>query len=202
MSQLQICALWTKSVKYSNLCILNLQKVLKTKFLPLKRTTAWDILGLPFWILYFFIVSYCIVPVELFSYRERLLQQNGDTGKRDGGKTTCIWVHLVQGHVCSSPSLPPPPLTPPSNAIRRAAGLRIISSPSHPSPDRFWQPHQKSRMASILEAVSMIADYGQQQWSYTNFRLSDRTLRSRDRIFEFSQELVKICGINFSLVWD
>ncbi len=57
--------------------------------------------------------------------------------------------------------------------------------------DRFWQPRQKSRMASILEAVSMIADFGQQQWSYTNFRLSDRTLRSQDRIFEFSQKLVK-----------
>ncbi len=48
-------------------------------------------------------------------------------------------------------------------------------------------------MASILETVSMIADFGQQQWSCTNFRLSDSTLRSRDRIFEFSQELVKIC---------
>ncbi len=35
----------------------------------------------------------------------------------------------------------------------------------------------------------MIADFGQQQWTCTNFRLSDRTLRSRDRIFEFSQEL-------------
>jgi hypothetical protein len=35
---------------------------------------------------------------------------------------------------------------------------------------------------------------GQQQWSCTNFRCSDRTLRSRDRIFEFSQEIVKICS--------
>jgi hypothetical protein len=60
--------------------------------------------------------------------------------------------------------------------------------------DRFWQPRQKSRMASILETVSMIAEFGQQRWSYTNFRLSDRTLRSRDRIFKFSQELVKICA--------
>ncbi len=40
----------------------------------------------------------------------------------------------------------------------------------------------------------MIADFGQQQWSYTNFRLKDRTLRSRDRILEFSQELMKICA--------
>ncbi len=49
-------------------------------------------------------------------------------------------------------------------------------------------------MASNLEAVSIIADIGQQQWSCTNFRLSDRTLRSRDRVLEFSQELVKICA--------
>ncbi len=69
-----------------------------------------------------------------FSYRERLLQQNGDIGKRDGGKTTCIWAHLVQGHVYSSPSPPSPPLTPPSNVITRAAGLRTISFPSHPLP--------------------------------------------------------------------
>ncbi len=40
----------------------------------------------------------------------------------------------------------------------------------------------------------MIADFGQQQGSKTNFQLSDRTLRSRDRILEFSQELVKICA--------
>jgi hypothetical protein len=38
----------------------------------------------------------------------------------------------------------------------------------------------------------MIADIGKQQGSYTNFRLSDRTLRSRDRVFEFSQEWVKM----------
>ncbi len=49
-------------------------------------------------------------------------------------------------------------------------------------------------MASNLEAVSMIADFGQQQRSCTNFRISDRKLRSRDRILEFSQELVKICA--------
>ncbi len=71
--------------------------------------------------------------------------------------------------------------------------------PPHPLPpppqrimDRFWQPRPKSRMASILEAVSMIAEFRQQQWLCTNFRCSDRTLRSRDRIFEFSKEIVKI----------
>jgi hypothetical protein len=40
----------------------------------------------------------------------------------------------------------------------------------------------------------MIADFGQQQWSCTNFWISDRKLRSRDRILEFSQKLVKICA--------
>jgi hypothetical protein len=49
-------------------------------------------------------------------------------------------------------------------------------------------------MASILESVSMLAEFGQQRWLSTNFRCSDRTPRSRDRIFEFSQELVKICA--------
>ncbi len=80
-------------------------------------------------------------------------------------------------------------------------GAPTRTPPSHsPSPpphwimDRFWQPRQKSRMASVLETVSMIAEFGQQQWSYTNFGVSDRTLRSRDRIFKFSQELVKICA--------
>ncbi len=63
---------------------------------------------------------------------------------------------------------PPPPPPPPIGIL-----------------DRFWQPRQKSRMASILETVSMEADFGHQQWSCTNFQLSDRTLRSRDRIFEF-----------------
>ncbi len=36
--------------------------------------------------------------------------------------------------------------------------------------------------------MSMVAEFGQQ-----HFRCSDRTLRSRDRIFDFSQEMVKIC---------
>ncbi len=40
----------------------------------------------------------------------------------------------------------------------------------------------------------MVAEFGQQQWSCTNFRCSDRTLKSRDRIFDFSQEMGKICA--------
>ncbi len=45
----------------------------------------------------------------------------------------------------------------------------------------------------------MKAEFGQQQWPCTNFRCSDRTLRSRDRIFEFSQEIVKICTADKNL---
>ncbi len=37
----------------------------------------------------------------------------------------------------------------------------------------------------------MVAEFGQQLWLCTNFRCSDRTLRSRDRILDFSQEMVK-----------
>ncbi len=65
--------------------------------------------------------------------------------------------------------------------------------------DRFWQPRPKSRMASILEPVSMIAEFVQQQWLCTTFRWSDGTLRSRDRFFEFSQEIVKICAATRNL---
>jgi hypothetical protein len=37
----------------------------------------------------------------------------------------------------------------------------------------------------------MVAEFGQQLWLCMNFRCSDRTLRSRDRILDFSQEMVK-----------
>ncbi len=77
---------------------------------------------------------------------------------------------------------------------RRGALNRAPPFPPHRIIDRFWQPRPKSRMASILESVSMVAEFGQQQWSCTNFRCSDRTLRSRDRILKFSQEMVKICA--------
>ncbi len=93
-----------------------------------------------------------------FSYRERLQQQNGDMRKRDKAETRCTWLHLVQGHICS-PSLlltPPPPFSlPPINAItgQPACALIPIPPPPHPPPMRImarsWQPHPKTRMASI-----------------------------------------------------
>ncbi len=134
--------------------------------------------------------------------------------ERGCNSRTEIWEREMEWKLCAYPaafstrtclllplsSFPPPPFfsLPPSNAITRAAGLRshFRLPPTLPQRiiDRFWQPRPKSRMASILETVSMVAEFGQQQWSCTNFRCSDRTLRSRDRIFEFSQEMVKICA--------
>ncbi len=98
----------------------------------------------------------------------------------------------VQSATRAYSPLPLPP--PPPDVITGAASLRAISPPSPPPHrimDRFWQPRPKSRMASFLESVSMIAEFGQQQWSCMNFRYSDRTLRSRDRIFKFSREMWK-----------
>ncbi len=56
-------------------------------------------------------------------------------------KTLCIWPHFVQGHVYSSLSPPSPPLSPPSNVITRAVGLRAISAPplSPPPPQDYGQ---------------------------------------------------------------
>ena len=107
---------------------------------------------------------------------------------------------MYMGAVDGKGTLAPPPLpSPPFKCDKKGSWparhfLPLTPPSSHWIWDRSWQPRQKSRMASILEVVNMIADLGQQQWSYTNFQLSDRTLRSRDRILEFSQELVKICA--------
>ncbi len=66
-------------------------------------------------------------------------------------------------------------------------------APPHTLPhwDSFQLPRHILRMASNLEVMSIIADIGQQQWSCTIFRLSDRTLRSRVRNFVIWQELVE-----------
>ncbi len=142
------------------------------------------------------VISDCFVPYETFSYQERLLQQNGDRRKRDG-RENCMYMNAVSYKDMFAP--PPLPSPPQCDKKSQLASLRHFLSPPHtPSPhlicDNFQQPRKKLRMASNLEVVSMIAEIGQQQWSYTNFGLSDRTLRSRVRIFEISQELVKICA--------
>ena len=56
------------------------------------------------------ILKNCLVYCSCgtFLYRERLQQQNGDMRKRDGVKTMCIWLYLVQGRVYSSLSPPSP----------------------------------------------------------------------------------------------
>ncbi len=109
------------------------------------------------------------------------------------GKTACIWSTVSHKDTLA----PPPPPLPPPDAIRRAAGLRVNSSPSHPFPspldlERFSVTSPK--VEDGLHFGDCEYDFGQQQWLCTNFWLSDRTLRSRDRILEFSQEIVKICA--------
>ncbi len=66
------------------------------------------------------------------------------------------------------------------------------SCPPHTIPhwDSFQLPRYILRMASNLEVVSVTADIGQQQWSCTFFRLSDRTLISRVKNFVIWQESV------------
>ncbi len=122
----------------------------------------------------------------------RLLSSHCDTEKGGGkGKryridkqnevSSCAaWGYLVSHGPRKERSAyqsPPPPTHSPKRIMARS-----------------WQPRPKSRMASILETVSIAAELGQQLWSCTNFRCSDRTLKSRDRIFDFWQEMVKICA--------
>ncbi len=87
----------------------------------------------------------------------------------------------VERHLQEVPP-PPPPLIIPSHC------------------GNFQLPYYILRMASNSEAVSMAADIGQQQWSRTIFRLSDRILRSRVRIFVIWQELVKFQAAAYFLV--
>ncbi len=69
------------------------------------------------------------------------------------------------------------------------------SPPPHiiPPPPPIWTVFNWYilRMASNLEVMSMTADIGQQQWSRTFFRLSDRTLIGRVKNFVIWQELVE-----------
>jgi hypothetical protein len=94
----------------------------------------------------------------------------------------------------------PPPLTLPFKCNKKGSwpGRHFLHlTPPSPPPIGFGTDLGNltiSRGWPPFEVVSMIADSGQQQWSCTNFWLSDRTLRSPDRILEFSQELVKICA--------
>ncbi len=87
--------------------------------------------------------------MELFSYRERLQQQNGDIGKRDGVKTTCIWPHLVQGHVYSSLSPPSPPVSlPPQNVITGCPASQVKKTIVR--PDCSSAPTQRPCVSDLL----------------------------------------------------
>jgi hypothetical protein len=105
-----------------------------------------------------------------FLYQERLQQQNGDIRKREGVKTMCIWL-AFSTRTCLLPplsSFPPPPLTSLQMRLEGQPACAHFRPPS-PSPppqriiDRFWQPRPKSRMASILETVNVLAEFGQHQ---------------------------------------
>jgi hypothetical protein len=113
-------------------------------------------------------VLYMYRSCGTFFYRERMQQQNGDIRKRDGVKTMCIWLHLVQGRVYSSLSPPPHPLLTPAFKCDNKGSRPALPFPPPPTlpqriMDRLWQPRPKSKMASILETVSMVAEFGQQQ---------------------------------------
>ncbi len=131
--------------------------------------------------------------IVLQCYVQIFIKPPPDTQRTERQGERGIWVargcYLLQATPLSTF---PPPLSPHCGSVAPPAAM-LSPPPPHQIMDRFWQPCQKSRMASVLESVSMIAEFGQQQWSCTNFRCSDRTLRSRDRISEFSQEIVKIC---------
>ncbi len=86
---------------------------------------------------------------------------------------------LIRGVSWSLAALSPPSshLAPPSHTI--------------PNCDNFQLPRYILRMASNWEVVSMTADIGQQQWSGTFFRLSDRTLISQVKNFVIWKELAE-----------
>ncbi len=143
---------------------------------------------------------FCTATCEVF------IEPPPDTQRTERQGERGIWVamgcYLV--HV-TPPPLPPPSPLPTLRVCRTACGhviwirgMRESPPPPPHSPKRIMarsrQPRSKSRTASIPESVSMVAEFGQQQWSCTNFQGSDRTPRSRDRIFDFSQEMVKICA--------
>jgi hypothetical protein len=131
-------------------------------------------------------MTFCTAKCKIF------IKPPPDTQRTERQGERGIWVAMGCYLLQVTPPPPPPPPPSPKLCVCRTTCGHVIrirglkeSPPPSPPPriiDRFLQPRQKSRMASILETVSMIAEFGQQQWSHTNFRLSERTLRIRDRI--------------------
>jgi hypothetical protein len=108
--------------------------------------------------------------LRAFLYQKRPLQQNGDIRKRDGAKTMCRWLHLVQGRVYSSlspPSLPPLFLTPPFKCDNKGSWpAPHFRPPPHTLPEDYGQilaTSPKVEDGLHLESVSMVAEFGQQQ---------------------------------------
>ncbi len=108
-----------------------------------------------------------------FLYRERLQQQNADMRKRDKVESTCTWLHLVQGQICSlSPPCPSPPaLTPPPPPINVITGsqpaLCFRPPPLHPHPPEDYS-QILATWAKIEDGLHLGAcEYG--GWIWTAF---------------------------------
>ncbi len=108
-------------------------------------------------------------------------------------------------HVTPLP-LPPPSPLPTLRVCRTACGhaIRIRwlrESPPSPPPTLPQEDYEQILATSpkVEDGLHLgVCKYGSWIWTAKvimyEFSCSDRTLRSRDRIFDFSQEMVKICA--------
>ncbi len=116
------------------------------------------------------------------------------------GKTACMWSTVSHKDILAPPPLPLPL---PPRCDKRGSRPALHFLPLTPPPP---PPCPSLDYGQILAASPKAKDglhFGDceyDSWIRTataimyEFRLSDRTLRSRDRIFKFSQEIVKICA--------
>ncbi len=144
-----------------------------------------------------FAAFYLFGSMRAFLYRRSPLQQKGHMRKRDG-RENCMYVECSQsqGHTFPSPSplAPPPPRCDKRGSWPALHFLPLTPTPSPPPLDYGQILAASLKVEDCLYFGDCKYDSWQKQWSYTNFRLRDRTLRSRNRIFEFSQEMMKICA--------
>jgi hypothetical protein len=79
------------------------------------------------------VLSSCFVPAELFSYQERLLQQNGEIRKRDGREN-----YMCMGAVSYKDMFTPPPLPSPLSKCDKGSSWPACATsfrpPSRPFP--------------------------------------------------------------------
>ncbi len=129
---------------------------------------------------------FCTSSANIFYQPLPSLPGNGERWRRRKRHWNNKWKGC---HQACSPRLP---IHLQPRQVERCRGE--LTPPHKPLPllDSLRLQRQISRIASNLEVVSMIADIGQQQWSCTLFRLSDRTLVSRVRDY---CDLTGISGI-------